>query len=69
MTDLASTDLTYSFKPRDRTFLGKAGYLNIGTITFGDAALTVPSANFDPLKSSNQQQLVILSSMTSQLPR
>jgi len=45
MTDLVATDLTYSFKSLDRMFLGRGqGFLNRGTITFGDGALTIPSA-------------------------
>ena len=45
MTAIASTDLTYSFSSLDRTFLGRGqGYLNRGTITFGDGSLTIPSA-------------------------
>lgn len=45
MTDLAATDLTYSFSSLNRTFLGRGqGWLNRGTITFGDGALTIPAA-------------------------
>lgn len=43
MADLASSDVTYSFKPQDAEFQGRAGRLWRGTISFGNGALTYPS--------------------------
>lgn len=45
MADLVAGDLTYSFSSLDRKFLGRGmGFLNRGTITFGDGSDTVPAA-------------------------
>jgi hypothetical protein len=43
MTDLANTDVTYSFKSNDKHFIGKSGFIAYGTLTFGDGSLTFPS--------------------------
>jgi hypothetical protein len=43
MADIASSDLTYSFSDLNKSFLGRAGFLCRGTISFGDGALTYPT--------------------------
>lgn len=44
MADIAASNVTHTFNPRDKIFLGKRGYSARGTLAFGDGALTVPSA-------------------------
>jgi hypothetical protein len=44
MADIASSDLTYSFKDLDKQFLGRHGFRAFGSITGGDGALTWPTA-------------------------
>lgn len=50
MTDLASTDLTYSFSNRNKVFEGRRGYSVRGTISLGNGSLTYPSAGIPILK-------------------
>jgi hypothetical protein len=43
MANVAATDVTYTFKTRDASELGRAGKEWFGYIAFGDAALTYPT--------------------------
>jgi len=51
MADLAAGNVTYSFSAKDRQFLGRLGFLNRGTITFGNGALTVPTGGLPLTKA------------------
>jgi hypothetical protein len=43
MTDIANSDLTYTFLTRDRQFLGRQGYRAYGSIAGGNGSLTWPA--------------------------
>jgi hypothetical protein len=50
MTDLANTDVTYSFSILNKHFVGKAGYVSRGTLTFGNGSLTYPTGGIPLIK-------------------
>lgn len=43
MADIAAANVTYSFKIKDKMYLGRRGYSSRGTITFGNGSLNYPA--------------------------
>lgn len=51
MTDIAAANVSYSFKSKDKMFLGRRGFSARGTISFGDGSLTYGSAKVPVTKA------------------